>query len=120
MLLQSLFIVRVDKWFQGFAIPSPFDNGSEEFLAAWKEKFGCKDNREYESEAAIFATHGLSYIEPYLRENPTIIAKAAAKDIPTVIQVSDIKGIIHSHSNWSDGVHTIQQMAEGAIAKGLE
>lgn len=95
-------------------------NGSIEFLAAWKEQFGWKADSEYESEAALFAAHGVAFIPPYLREDPAIIAKASAQQLPTVIQVKDIKGIIHSHSNWSDGVHTIEQMAEGAIAKGLE
>jgi DNA polymerase (family 10) len=34
--------------------------------------------------------------------------------------VEDIKGIIHSHSNWSDGVNTIEEMAMGCIEKGYE
>jgi DNA polymerase (family 10) len=55
-----------------------------------------------------------------LRENPGIISSAESDSMPEVIQQSDIKGIIHTHSNWSDGVHAIEQMAEGAIAAGME
>ena len=40
--------------------------------------------------------------------------------MPALLQVSDIKGIIHCHSDWSDGNNTIEQMATAAIAKGLE
>ena len=37
-----------------------------------------------------------------------------------MIQPGDIKGIIHSHSTWSDGAHTLEQMADAAIKKGYE
>lgn len=40
--------------------------------------------------------------------------------MPQLIQPGDIKGIIHSHSNWSDGSNTIEEMAKAAIAQGLE
>lgn len=39
---------------------------------------------------------------------------------PGVIQTADIKGIIHSHSNWSDGSNTIEEMARACIDKGFE
>ena len=40
--------------------------------------------------------------------------------MPALIQFSDIKGIIHSHSNWSDGLHTIEEMAKACIDQGFE
>ena len=40
--------------------------------------------------------------------------------MPNTIQATDIKGIIHSHSTWSDGIHTIEEMAKAAINKGYE
>ena len=49
-----------------------------------------------------------------------VIQKAADNKLPNLIQTQDIKGIIHSHSTWSDGVHTIEQMALAAIEKGYE
>lgn len=41
-------------------------------------------------------------------------------EIPGVIQLSDIKGIIHTHSNWSDGSQSIEDMAKACIAQGFE
>ena len=74
----------------------------------------------YISEKDIFAAANIPYIEPYLRENANIIDLAKSKGLPTVIVPSDIKGIIHSHSKWSDGSNTLLEMATAAKAKGLE
>jgi DNA polymerase (family 10) len=49
-----------------------------------------------------------------------MLERAATHSLPNVIEVKDIRGIIHTHSDWSDGGDTIQAMAEGAIARGLE
>ena len=62
----------------------------------------------------------IEWIPPYLREKPYIIDKAINKQLPEVITTKDIKAIIHSHSNWSDGSNTLEQMAHGAIKKGFE
>jgi len=72
------------------------------------------------SEEDIFRANGIAYIPPVLRESAEILDKAAAGDLPELIQPSDIKGIIHSHSTWSDGVHTLEQMAIAARDKGYE
>lgn len=73
-----------------------------------------------ESEEAIFAHNSLSFIPPALRESGDILTKAAANAIPELIQPGDIKGIIHSHSTWSDGVNTLEEMAIAARDKGYE
>jgi DNA polymerase (family 10) len=74
----------------------------------------------YISEKDIFAAANIPYIEPYLREDANIIDLAKSKGLPAVIVPSDIKGIIHSHSKWSDGSNTLLEMATAAKAKGLE
>ncbi|HMC99694.1 MAG TPA: PHP domain-containing protein, partial [Ferruginibacter sp.] len=68
----------------------------------------------------IFTQNKLSYIPACLRESPTIIERAKKAELPKLVQVADIKGIIHSHSNWSDGTNTIEEMANAAKAMGLE
>ena len=73
-----------------------------------------------ESEETIFAYNKLPFIPPSLRESGDILTKAAANAIPELIQPGDIKGIIHSHSTWSDGVNTLEQMATAARDKGYE
>jgi DNA polymerase (family 10) len=69
-----------------------------------------------ETEAAIFEHNKLPYIEACLRTQPDRLGQSSNP----LIQANDIKGIIHSHSTWSDGAHTLQEMAEAAKAKGLE
>jgi len=91
---------------------------STEFLQTWQQKFPL--DKQYHSEEEIFSTHHLSFIPSPLRESPSIIAKAAAGPLPQLIQPSDIKGLIHSHSRWSDGIETIETMAEACTAMGLE
>jgi DNA polymerase (family 10) len=91
-----------------------------EFVEEWTTRFGETDNKAYASEEEIFEANRLEFIPAYLRETRQIIDKSLSKLLPNVLQKEDIKGIIHSHSNWSDGSHTIEEMAKGAIATGLE
>ena len=62
----------------------------------------------------------MSYIPPYLRESKTVLTKAEAGNFEDIIQTGDIKGLIHSHSNWSDGSYTIEEMATELIELGFE
>ncbi len=93
---------------------------SDLFLNAWKTNFGWHPEQAYTSEEAIFEEAGIAYIPPYLRENERIIEQARNNQLPQVIQPTDIKGIIHSHSKWSDGSNTLEEMAAAAIEKGFE
>ena len=93
---------------------------SESFLDAWKESIGLDESIAYPSEEAIFSTKNIAYIPPCLREEAATIAQAKTNNLPTLIQTKDIKGIIHSHSKWSDGNNTLEEMATAAIAKGYE
>ena len=75
----------------------------------------------FKEEQEIFQALDLGFIPAAQRELPSIINKVAnKKSLPASIQLSDIKGIIHSHSTWSDGIHSIEEMAKAAIAKGYE
>ncbi len=75
----------------------------------------------FDNEIALFEKLGISYIPAPQRETAAIVNKAISKQpIAKTIQTSDIKGIIHSHSTWSDGIHSIEQMALAAIEKGFE
>ncbi|MBX3253374.1 MAG: DNA polymerase/3'-5' exonuclease PolX [Chitinophagaceae bacterium] len=91
---------------------------SAAFFNEWEKRYPSA--QVYAREKDIFELAGLPFIPPCLREEDHAINKAVEKDLPRLIQPSDIKGIIHSHSNWSDGVHTIEEMAAAAIQKGYE
>ena len=72
------------------------------------------------NDDAIFAAAGITYIPAYLRDAADILGKTGNKALPDIITENDIKGIIHTHSNWSDGTNTIEEMAKACIAKGYE
>lgn len=91
---------------------------SPEFLEVWEKDHSLA--AYYESEEAIFAAAGVQPIPAFLRENAIRITESKQNHLPDVIQPTDITGIIHCHSNWSDGVHTLEQMAVAAKDKGLQ
>src|SRR5438067_2809025 len=76
------------------------------------ELIPCKD------EADIYAALGMAYIEPELREDTGEIEAAIHGTLPTLVQMSDLRGVLHAHSTWSDGQNTIREMAEACIARG--
>lgn len=90
---------------------------SEEFLNEWQTSAKPTDNS---SEEKIFSSAQFHYIPSYLRESITILSKAKEEGFNNIIQTSDIKGLIHSHSNWSDGSYTIEEMANELIHLGFE
>ncbi|GAC1481165.1 MAG: DNA polymerase/3'-5' exonuclease PolX [Ktedonobacteraceae bacterium] len=70
-------------------------------------------------EADIYAALGMAYIEPELREDMGEIEAAVHGTLPVLVQESDLRGVLHVHSTWSDGHYTIREMAEACIARGL-
>ncbi|MGZ5247610.1 MAG: helix-hairpin-helix domain-containing protein [Flavitalea sp.] len=89
---------------------------SEEFLEAFTSLATAKDD-VYTSEEDIFKKAGKPYLPPFVREKKIILEKS---NYTSPLDPKDIKGIIHSHSTWSDGSHTLEKMAEGCISRGLE
>lgn len=92
--------------------------GSEEFIAAFLKQYILPD--EAAGEAEICSENDLEFIEPALRETEGILSKAAAGQLPLLIRQKDIRGIIHSHSTYSDGKHPLAEMAQGARDQGFE
>jgi len=64
-----------------------------------------------ENEELIYTKAGLSFIKPELREGNTFIERAENGELPQLISYHDLKGTLHNHSTWSDGVNTIEEMA---------
>jgi DNA polymerase (family 10) len=93
-------------------------SASAAFYDAFAERYTLPDAPANEGE--IFKEAGLPFIPPAIRESASVLELAAANKLPDLIQPSDIRGIIHSHSKWSDGANTIEEMARGAMALGYE
>ena len=96
--------------------------GSTEFLKTFYETYSDLKSLSAtgESDTAIFKNLNLPFIPPCLREDSAIVEKAKKNELPLLIQPVDIRSIIHSHSNWSDGVNTIDEMADECIKRGFE
>ena len=93
-------------------------NCSTEFLEEWIIKFPFAET--YTSEKEIFESNKVAFIPSYLRETKEIIEHAKQHDLPLTINDADITAVIHSHSKWSDGVNSIEEMALAAKQKGLQ
>ena len=87
---------------------------SEYGLFRGEERIPCRD------EAEFFERLGMQYIPPELRENTGEIEAALENRIPRLVELTDIRGIIHTHTQWSDGVNTIEEMARACIQQGYE
>ena len=81
------------------------------------------EEREYEpfaTEADLYARLDLPYIPPELREDGGELQAADEGTLPELVELSDIRGDLHVHTNYSDGQGTIESMAEAAIELGYE
>lgn len=72
------------------------------------------------SEMEMYDSQGLQYIEPEMREGTFEIDLAEKRELPKLVEMDDLKGILHNHSTYSDGKHTLRQMAEHCKALGNE
>lgn len=78
------------------------------------EKIGGKGEEE------IYELLGMSYMAPELREDAGEIEASLDGKLPDLIELEDIKGDLHVHTDWSDGGKSIQGIAEAAKVQGRE
>lgn len=71
-------------------------------------------------EAQVYAALGLPPIPPELREGRGEIERAAAGGLPDLVAAEDLRGVLHSHTDASDGADTLEEMAAAARARGWE
>src|SRR5579885_449011 len=72
------------------------------------------------TEDDVYRALGLAWIPPELREDLGEIEAAARGELPRLVQVEDIRGDLHAHTDWSDGGESLEAMANAAAARGLE
>lgn len=70
------------------------------------------------AEADLFEALSLPYIPPELRENRGELECTDADQLPELIETRHLRGNLHTHSRWSDGRHTIREMAQAADDAG--
>jgi DNA polymerase (family 10) len=101
-------------------------------LRTWAQKkgfslseYGITDIRtgrieRFAREDSFYGYLGLQYIPPEIREDMGEVDLAERNAIPTLVEMKDIKGDIHTHSTGSDGIDSIEAMAGAAKALGYE
>ncbi|HET6340757.1 MAG TPA: DNA polymerase/3'-5' exonuclease PolX [Gemmatimonadota bacterium] len=75
---------------------------------------------ECADEAAVYRALGLEWIPPEIREDRGEIEAARQGGLPRLVERGDLRGVLHVHTEWSDGRASIQAMAEAARARGFE
>ena len=71
-------------------------------------------------EADVYERLGLSWVPPELREGDGEIEAARNGELPELVTRADVRGDTHTHSDWTDGVDSIEVMARAARDRGLE
>lgn len=90
------------------------------FIDAFQKKFpGVVETEHLPDEEGFFQEANLPYIAPELRESAEILQKAAAGNLPKLIEEKDIIGVLHAHSTYSDGINTLREMAEYTQKQGF-
>jgi DNA polymerase (family 10) len=93
---------------------------STEFMNNFMAANEGVDFRGLSMEAEVFTKADLPYIEPELREQTWGLKLAKKNMLPSLIKLGDVKGVIHAHTTYSDGIHTLKEMAIAARNSGFE
>ncbi len=72
------------------------------------------------TEEEVYEAVGLCFIEPELRENRGEIEACLSKSLPKLVELEDIRGDLHTHTLYTDGKNSIEEMARAAQQKGYE
>ena len=109
---------------QEFGITLFVKTGSQSHIEKVKdyaEKKKVNFARLPRTEEQLYKRLGMAYIEPELREDEGEIEAALAKKLPEdLVTEPDIKGIVHAHTTYSDGIHTLEAMVRGAEEMGMK
>lgn len=74
--------------------------------------FESLNEQSFSEEAEVYARLGMDYIVPELREGLGEVELARSGQLPQLIEMKDLRGVLHNHSTYSDGVHSLREMAE--------
>jgi len=96
--------------------------GSETFTAALSARASAAHGDDAilagDDEAVVFDELGLQWIPPELREDQRWMDVAAVAAIPDLVEPTDLRGVLHNHTTDSDGVASLEEMAEAAGQRG--
>lgn len=89
-------------------------------ISVKSEKSDFLIESQNKSESDIYKELGMSYIPPELRKYPDSVALACDDNLPVLIDYNDLRGDLHTHTDWSDGAHVMEDMVAAAIKRELD
>jgi DNA polymerase (family 10) len=98
---------------RGFAL-SPAEN------VAGRDAAPRPPLREFRTEAELYGAVGLSPVPPELRQGAGELEEAARGAFADLLSLQDVRGMVHCHTTYSDGKHSVLEMARAAHARGME
>jgi len=97
--------------------------GMEQFEKSASQEFLDAADIEYEpydEEESIFVEWDMAYVEPEYRESAIAVEQAKSGALPDLITNEDMLGAVHNHSTYSDGLHTLREMADYTRDSGFQ
>src|SRR6476646_2995085 len=76
------------------------------------------EEHRFATEAEVYAFLGYDWIPPELREDGGELAAARKHELPALVELSDLRGDLHTHTTWSDGKDSLEDMVAAAIERG--
>ncbi len=111
---------KVARLITGTAGVSPATHGSVRSVSRQARRLRSQDKMP-RNEAEIYERAGMQYVPPELREDQGEVEAALEGKLPEdLLLLDDIKGMVHCHTTYSDGKHTLEQMVRAAEAMGMK
>lgn len=93
---------------------------TDNFMNAFLEAFPGADFKNIEEEHQVFKNVGIPYLEPELREEEYFLEMAKAGKVPDLVEEENILGVVHNHTTYSDGLHSLEEMARYIKDQGYQ
>jgi len=91
-----------------------------EYRLAVRDGSDAEEAPVFQSESDLYTFLGLDFVEPELRENTGEVEAAEEGDLPRLVELENLRGTFHNHTNASDGKNTLEEMAAAAMELGLQ
>ncbi len=101
-------------------VPAEGEGTAKEKAETLKAKKKNTESRNVRNETDLFLALGLHYIPPELREGLGEIEEAEKGELPRLVELTDLRGAFHNHTNASDGRNTLTEMVAAAEALGWD
>ncbi|MEZ5058100.1 MAG: helix-hairpin-helix domain-containing protein [Saprospiraceae bacterium] len=93
---------------------------TKDFLNAFIKNFEGADFKNLAEEHQVFEKVGIPYLEPELREEDYFLQLAIKGQVPDLVEEENILGVVHNHTTYSDGLHSLEEMSTYIKEQGFE